>query len=199
MAGRPYRRWKAFGMDVLASGGLELERCKVEPARALMEFGVPIRGGTEAPPDGKERFERLGMTSHWLRKSVGEWLERRVLRESGRSRELRGRSRASDLIAGHKVETVRGFLPVKGLPRLVSVFTGGRIGVQAAAWICPADGRLYFCRVDRRMIDRRTAGDGAVAGEGGASAWGLSGPDVTDGLSLAGGRLSCCALLPPVL
>ncbi|MHC5055665.1 MAG: hypothetical protein ACYTKD_13225 [Planctomycetota bacterium] len=122
------RRWRAFGMDILASKGMRLQDVNVAPALAVMTFSGE-KGGVR-----EERFERRGMTSEWLRRPVGEWLATRS------PEEFAVESRETREVPGHTVETVRGSTHVKGLGRLI----GRRRRHQAAAWVCPGDGRLYY-------------------------------------------------------
>jgi hypothetical protein len=156
---------------VLVSGGLSFTECKVEPASATMVFsparnGPALRGSTGAR---KERFQRLGMLGAWLRTSVGEWLERSV------PREMKETARTSEVVAGHRIERVRGLTAATGIARLGEIFTGWRNVLEAAAWICPVDGRLYFSRIETRVPARPPQ-----AGK-------------PQGLPAEGGRLSCCA------
>ena len=166
-----YRRWKAFGMDLLASAGLELGECKVEPANVCMEFRDPN------VPARKERFQRLGMVPHWLRLPLGKWLERSL------PREVEVRSRTSDFVLGHKIEAVRGLMPTKWMSKLL----GRKNSLEAAAWICPVDGRLYFSRIDAAAKAGVPGGPQVPADE------------ARSGLGLAGGRLSCCPELSPAM
>lgn len=156
---RPHglRRWRAFGMDILASKGMHLKDVNVAPALAVMTFSGDKGGARE------ERFERRGMTSEWLRGPVGDWLASRSPEEFVvESRETRD-------VPGHTVETVRGDMHVKGLGRLI----GRRRRREAAAWVCPADGRLYYVHAEAPE-----ARDGDAEG------------------SPVAGRLSCCPDVP---
>jgi len=121
-----FRRWRAFGMDLLATGGLRLAACQVLPAKARMAFGDG-KGGAE------ESFERLGLVGEWLRGSVRDWLEHVARKEA----DLDG----GDAVErrGHTVETVAGRRRGRGIARLWR----GRSRYASAAWTCPADGRLY--------------------------------------------------------
>ncbi len=145
------RRWKAFGMDVLASKGMRLQDVNVAPALAVMTFSG------EKGTAREERFERRGMTSEWLRRPVGEWLRTRYPEGFDQlSRETRD-------LPGHTVETVRGTFSVTGLGRLI----GRRRRHEAAAWVCPGDGRLYY-------VQTRSPETQARDGEGGLVVGGLS-------------------------
>jgi hypothetical protein len=119
-------RWRAFGMDMLVESDKKLHKCRVEPANVEMVF----RNGN---PELEERFSRLGFVSEWMRKTVGEWLEKK-------NPEGLGEVRTNfENIGGHHVEKISGRLPVRGFRKLF----GGKIEWSAAAWICPRDGRLY--------------------------------------------------------
>ena len=120
------KRWRAFGMDLLASEGLALTRCTVEPAHAEMVF-------TDKAGRREERFARRGLVSEWLRGPVRDWLRSRAPREvSAVSAEARH-------VGGHCVETIRGEMRARGLAGAL----GRRTRYEAEAWICPGDGRLY--------------------------------------------------------
>jgi hypothetical protein len=116
------RRWRAFGMDLLASAGPALHECSAAPAAARMAFADERTGRSET-------FQRLGMVSEWLGGTVREWLRRQ--KPSGVERA----SESSAEVDGHKIETTAGVIK-RGLPRRV-------LRYEAAAWLCPADGRLY--------------------------------------------------------
>ena len=143
------RRWKAFGMDLLACDGLSLVACDVRPAAAVMAFGRDP--GDE--PD--ERFERLGMVRSWLRVSTADWLAAQA------PDDVAAEPPFTYAKAGHEIAAARGVFAGRTLrPK--------KMRYEAAAWICPADGRLYH--VSRRC-----------------------GPDEDpDSSELAGVRLACC-------
>ncbi len=151
------RRWKAFGMDILASKGMSLKDVNVAPALAVMTFSG------EKGDRREERFERRGMTSEWLRTPVGEWLATRF------PEGLAIESRETRDAPGHTIEAVRGTVHVKGLGRIV----GRRRRHEAAAWVCPADGRLFYVE---------TGAPEAECGD--------------DKKGLIAGRLSCCPDVP---
>ena len=146
------RRWKAFGLDLWATDGLPLLGCRVEPAHASLTFA----GGA---PERREQFGRFGMVSEWLHGTTREWLRRQSLG----SVELEAES--SQSVSGHAIETLRGLRRPRGLGR----FVGRGVACEAAAWVCPADGRLYHVS--------------------------LLGPEGKAGAPLAGQRLTCCEAL----
>jgi len=143
------RRWKAFGMDALAMGGLSLEVCKVEPGRAGLVFG-------SSSPERRETFGRAGWLSEWLDCSVRAWLQRQTLGN------VAAESESSAELNGHAIETLSGLWR----PRWFSGLLRSAATYEAAAWICPADGRLYHVST--------------------------LGPATSGGVPLAGGRLVCC-------
>jgi len=127
-----FRRWRAFGMDLLASKELGLETCRIEPGYAGMTFG------TTDSSTRSEKFERLGVVSHWLKGTVKEWLCEQTPSDVG------GRKYTSRPDSGHEIETVDGEILGKRLRRWLR----GPDRYRAAAWICPEDERLYHisCR-----------------------------------------------------
>jgi len=141
------RRWRAFGMGLRVADGLSLSECVVQPAVARMVFRSED-GVREAT------YQRLGMVGEWLRGSVGEWLARQSPRDVVRS------SAGWETRGSHELALVSGTRRA-GLLRRARRY-------EAAAWVCPADGRLYA-----------------------GSATGLQGPAAC----LPGGRLTCCGEL----
>ncbi len=146
------RRWRACGMDLLASKGLPLAACRAEPARVTMLFAED--GGVR-----QERFQRLGFVSEWLEGTVGDWLAAQVPKRG------RIRSQSSVHVHGHKVALLAGTRPIQRLGGLIT----RPAPLEAAAWLCPQDGRLYCVSI---------TGRGSHEGE-----------------RLPAGRLSCCDLL----
>lgn len=122
-----FRHWKAFGMDLLVSKELSLQSCVVEPARANMTFALPKK------PGRLETFERLGMVSDWLGASVREWLVAQM------PQDVQSEPVVLTEVGGHRAQMLRGQEKAGKLSRL----TGKRTEYESAAWICPADGRLY--------------------------------------------------------
>lgn len=138
------RRWRAFGIDALASGGLDLVECVALPALARLEFRDP-KGAR------RETFERLGMVSQWLRGSVRDWLARQMPPDTqapGAQASAPCPPQAAPLC--HQVETVEG-LRRGGLFRRPTRYA-------AAAWLCPADGRLYRVTVEGGTATAAPAG-----------------------------------------
>ena len=137
------QRWRAFGLDLLASAELPLSGCVVQPARANLAFANKARGREEA-------FVRLGMVSEWLQGSVANWLGGQTPRDVVRP------GTWAETLGTHEVAALSGV-------RRPALLRRAR-PYHAAAWICPADGRLYCASASG--ADERPA--------------------------LAGGRLSCC-------
>ena len=137
------RRWRAFGMELLAAPGLALTECSAQPACAEMVFGN--RSGSAV-----ERFSRRGMVGEWLKVPVEAWLQTWVGDAGARAVESRR------LDAGeHRVQCRRGEAVGRGLVgRLLR-----RRFCEAAAWLCPGDGRLYAYS---RVAPARPAGAARV-------------------------------------
>ena len=113
-------------MDMLVDSDKKLRKCKVDPANVEMVFS----NGT---PELEERFSRLGFVSEWMRKTVGEWLEKK-------NPEGLGEVRTNfENVGGHHIEKIQGRFPARGIRKLF----GKKIKWSAEAWICPKDGRLY--------------------------------------------------------
>ena len=149
--GGRFRRWQAFGMDLLAAKELPLRSCAVEPANVEMKF---------ADEKGRsvERFGRRGMVREWLKRPPDQWLRRWV------DSDLRDIRTSAIGVRGHSVDLLAGELVLPGVRRR-------RAKYDAAAWICPADGRFYS--VSCTGLDHTADADSIVAG----------------------GRLSCCSAL----
>jgi hypothetical protein len=120
------RRWRAFGLDLLATDGLPLTECQVEPARARLTF-ADERGRR------RETFQRLGLVEEWLDRSVEDWLAAQMPR--------RGtvKSQSAVTVHGHEVALLAGTRPIRRLGGLIN----RPAPCDAAAWRCPNDGRLY--------------------------------------------------------
>jgi hypothetical protein len=167
------RRWRAFGMDLAVSAGLALAEARVEAARASLTFAGPR-------VSGEESFQRLGLVSEWLDGSVAEWLAAQV-RRGGRVD-----SQASVEVHGHDVALLAGRRPVRRWGGLVTRLRP----FEAAAWVCPAHGRLYC-----------VCGTGALAcesqpGPALSEAEGAAVPHAPPPAQrLAGGRLASCEAL----
>jgi len=121
-----FRRWRAFGMDLLAADALTLQECRMEPAYARMAFADPTRGR-------RETFQRVGMVPEWFQGTVKEWLIDQA------PKDVLLDSEALTVERGHSVATIGGGRRTGRLARLCR--KGGCY--EAAGWICPADGRLY--------------------------------------------------------
>ena len=117
-----YRRWRAFGMDLLADGALELDACDVQPAMAEMTFA-------DAKHRRRERFGRRGMVKEWLKQPLAAWLRSWV------GGELRNAEASEFDAGGHDVHRLAWTGRTGALRRPVRC--------EATAWICPRDKRLY--------------------------------------------------------
>lgn len=117
------RRWRAFGLDARVPASFVLQDCQVQPARALFDFIGPRK-------PARWIFRRFGLVPLWLHVSVKEWLQSQIP-----DRIRHGRTSSQD-VSGHRLELVEGDFIPRGL--LLA-----RGPYDAAAWICPRDGRLY--------------------------------------------------------
>lgn len=149
------QRWQTFGMDIRASKNLPLQACRVEPARAKITFG------TDKQAPNSESFERLGLVEQWLDAPLADWLNNRP------PRSVYNTSRETINHSDHRIELLEGKIAAGRLSRMI----GRRHWYQAAAWICPFDGRIY-------CVTRTCPQCEAIAPE-----------------TLASGRLTCCNAL----
>lgn len=124
--GNHFQHWKAFGMDLFVSGELTLRNCVMEPAHAEMVF-------TDSREQVRERFARRGMVSEWLTGEVGEWLQEWL---------LKGKPVTSAETLNMKDHHINRLVVEERTPHLARLL-GKHIRGEAAAWICPEDGRLY--------------------------------------------------------
>jgi hypothetical protein len=132
------RRWRAFGLDLLATDGLPLAQCQVQPARARLSF-ADERGRR------RETFQRLGLVDQWLAEPVEAWLAAQMPRRGSIA------SQSSVTVHGHQVALLAGTRPMRRLGGLIN----RPVPCDAAAWRCPNDGRLYCV-----SLVGRSAGDG---------------------------------------
>ena len=130
-----FRRWRAFGMDLLATSTLALSACRSDPASVQMTFA-------DSADRRREIFERLGMVDTWLQRPVADWLLSHL------PQDVTVHSTSSLEHEGHTIDMVEGSSRPGIFRRPVSY--------EAAAWVCPTDGRLY-CASSRAM--------GAATGE----------------------------------
>jgi hypothetical protein len=139
------RRWRAFGLDARVPSDLDLSACEVLPANAKWTFSDGQRARQSW------HFERLGMLDQWLRDSPADWL-------AGKEPPNLSERRQQTLVAaGHTVTLVNGFVPALNFPKL-----GQRTNrFAAAAWVCPADGRLYHAS---RIVPARSEHQQPLAG-----------------------------------
>jgi hypothetical protein len=118
------RRWRAFGLDARPPARLKLGACRVEPANVEWRF-------VDRHDRPVLRCARRGMVEEWMNGPVRTWLERKV--RPGERPPARWRNEQR---SGHTVDRVEGRTLPRGWFRRAAP-------VQAEAWICPADGRLY--------------------------------------------------------
>ncbi|MDP6152112.1 MAG: hypothetical protein QF785_01950 [Phycisphaeraceae bacterium] len=133
--------WRAFGMTMQPASDLKLQRCEVEPARAMLDF----RRDRDSPLG--ETFERLGMVDHWLKGDVGQWLTART------PRQVRDAQHGTHHRDGHQVHEFAGRYIDGRLKRLLARSPD----YASAAWRCPHDGRLYaMTRIGRKRPSSNT-------------------------------------------
>ena len=135
-------RWKAFGMDLYVSDGVELTECKVDPGLAAMAFSDP------SDRLRSERFERRGLVKNWLKSSVSEWLRVQL------PERLEDETQETLRSGGHELARIAGIhreKRVKPLPDKKS-------SIEALAWLCPKDGRLYCFRSNHSAATEASAG-----------------------------------------
>lgn len=125
--GNRFQHWKAFGMELFVSKELMLQNCVMEPAHTEMVF-------TDSKEQVRERFSRRGMVSEWLTGGVSEWLQKCL----PKGREAASAETSSN-VKGHHIDRL---VIKEHTPRLARLL-GRHIREEAAAWICPEDGRLY--------------------------------------------------------
>lgn len=123
-----HQRWKAFGMDLLASKELSLKACKAAPASAGMIFSMLSSSKIN------EDFRRLGMVKHWLNGTIKEWLMDQVPDSYIVEKEFR------EQISGHNIENVCCVKSKGYFSKLLKKSEQ----YKASAWICPFDERLYY-------------------------------------------------------
>ena len=118
-------RHRAFGMDLLAPPDQIMHTCHIQPAMASLAFHHP-----KNKPE-QMRFQRLGMVKNWLEGTVQDWLRRQA------PAELRDPDLQTQTHEGIQRAFMSGLYHPKGAVRRTGAYL-------AAAWIDPADDRLYF-------------------------------------------------------
>jgi hypothetical protein len=133
------QRWRAFGMEMLATPDLDMLPATIAPASHAFHFGL----------EGRDRhhryFERYGMLRYWLDTDPAAWLATRRL---AGSRVDRTWTREQQ---GHVIH----FAHARRRRREIRVLGSRWMDVSAAAWLCPECNRLH-CAVDEiRLRDAR--------------------------------------------
>lgn len=118
-------RWRAFGMDMLVPGGFAMTTCQIQPACAQIIFTHPKRKPEQF------RFQRLGMVKNWLDRPMEAWM-----RQQAPAR-LFDAALHTLPNAGIDVTVMNGVFKPKEAFRHQGCY-------EAACWIEPSDGRLFF-------------------------------------------------------
>jgi len=134
-------RWEAAGLRLVVEPELMLETCEIQPASVNMVFAIPEKDRVI------RRFQRLGMVDRWLAAGVDTWLLG-TLRRS-----VTVMDRTTRRVQDHTVFRVRGRRRKRGL----GVMSGRWLAVDAAAWRCPHDGRIYCSQHDYPLRGRGEA------------------------------------------
>ncbi len=120
-------RWKAFGMEWNTDKSLTFSKMSSSYGFAEAEFASRGRGTVQI-------FSRRGMLASWLGIPVGKWLEGMA------PKGYTVRDGGCTCRAGHEMHR----MTAEGARRTPADWLKGPMRMEAAAFICPADGRLYF-------------------------------------------------------
>lgn len=139
------QRWRAFGLDMALPAIAALEGCTAQPARAQFSFSNPKTGSEWS-------FERLGMTSAWLKSDIETWLRGHLDKSVKELRITHSSRHGCDVVRAEGTYKPAGLHLKRGQ-------------LSAEAWLCPEDGRLYYvCSrirgqnlIDARSIDQLLA------------------------------------------
>ncbi|MEI6519147.1 MAG: hypothetical protein WCO98_03795 [bacterium] len=138
-----YRRWRAFGMDMVTDDRYTIRKCQVLPGFAEMTFN-------HLKDDNLyDTFERFGMVDEWLRGSIEEWVKKRI--PDG----VKIISSKVEEYRGHTFYTINGKVNI-GFSKLIR---GARVEYIARTWRCPIDGRLYCYSSIRNSNDNNQPED----------------------------------------
>ena len=118
-------RWCAFGMD-WSTSATDFTSCYVAPGLAEASF-------TDGKKHTSQTFSRRGLLKTWLRTPVSEWLASIV------PPEYKPVSQKHFSMDGHDV----WMLVARRRHAVLHDWIHGRRHINASAWICPKDGRLY--------------------------------------------------------
>jgi hypothetical protein len=118
------QRWRAFGLDMALPPIAALEGCTAQPARAQFSFSNPKTGSEWS-------FERLGMTASWLKHDLETWLRGHIDPSVNELRITHATRHGSDVVRAEGTYKPAGLHLKRGR-------------LNAEAWLCPEDGRLYY-------------------------------------------------------
>lgn len=119
-----FQRWRAFGLDMALPTVAALEGCTAQPARAQFSFSNPKTGSEWS-------FERLGMTSSWLKCDLETWLRGHVDKSVKELRITHSTRHGSEVVRAEGTYKPAGIHLRRGR-------------LSAEAWLSPEDGRLYY-------------------------------------------------------
>jgi hypothetical protein len=138
-----YRRWRAFGMDMVTDDKYIVKKCQVLPGLAIMVFSHSKDNVLY------DSFERFGMVDEWLRGPIDEWAKKRI--PDG----IKLIDSHVDEYRGHTFYTVNG----KVSPGISKQIRGIKVNYTARTWKCPIDGRLYCYSSVRNSNDNNQPDD----------------------------------------
>lgn len=122
-----YRRWRAFGMDMVADDKYIIKKCQALPGSATIIY-CHIKD--EALYDS---FERFGIVDEWLRGPIDEWAKKRI--PDG----VKILDAGIENHRGHTFYTIKG----KAGAGFLKTIKGMKVEYISRNWRCPIDGRLY--------------------------------------------------------
>jgi hypothetical protein len=122
-----YRRWRAFGMDMVTDDNYVIKKCQALPGLAAITF-TDIKDASLY-----DSFERFGMVDQWLRGPVDEWAKKRT--PDG----VKISDACAENYRGHTFYTVKGKVGA-GFYKMIK---GVKVDYISRTWRCPIDGRLY--------------------------------------------------------
>jgi hypothetical protein len=117
------QHWRAFGLDIALPATAGLESCTAQSGRAEFTFA-------NHKTNNAWQFARHGMVNTWLNSDLEQWLTNKLSPDARELRINRRKQRGLDMV------WAEGAFKPGGMH-----IRNGRL--EACAWICPEDGRLY--------------------------------------------------------